>query len=307
MCEIKWIKITTNIFHDEGICLIDSMPEGDAINCIWFKLLVLAGKTNANGLIFLKEDMPYTDEMLSIIFNRNINIIRLALKTLQGFEMIEIMEDNTINIVNWEKHQNVESMDRIREQTRKRVQKHRKRKNGEVRDEDIIEGKDNCSQEKYAEKCNVTETQQKEKEETDIDIDKKKKKDKEETLESESKQEKDRISQVNDKSIKLLAYYEKITGRLGIFSLEALSSAIIIHGEEHVKMAIEKAIEVNIVTMKYVNGILKNWVKEGYPEEVLYEGRKSMLPNSNEFKGFKPKEPRVLTDEERREIESKLI
>ena len=31
MAEIKWIKITTSIFDDEAIKVIEQMPEGDAI------------------------------------------------------------------------------------------------------------------------------------------------------------------------------------------------------------------------------------------------------------------------------------
>ena len=42
--EIRWIKITTDIFDDEKIKLIDSFPDRDAIIVIWFKLLTLAGK-----------------------------------------------------------------------------------------------------------------------------------------------------------------------------------------------------------------------------------------------------------------------
>lgn len=46
MSEIKWIKITTDVFDDEKICLIDALPDHDAILVIWFKILVLAGKLN---------------------------------------------------------------------------------------------------------------------------------------------------------------------------------------------------------------------------------------------------------------------
>ena len=46
MADIKWIKITTDIFDDEKILLIESLPEADSIIVIWFKLLCLAGKMN---------------------------------------------------------------------------------------------------------------------------------------------------------------------------------------------------------------------------------------------------------------------
>lgn len=127
MAEIKWIKITTNMFDDEKIKLIDAMPERDTIHYIWIRLLVQAGKTNANGYIFLNENVPYTEEMLSTIFNRPLNSVRLALQTLSNFAMIEIADNNLIKICNWEKHQNVEGMDKVREQNRLRKQKQRER------------------------------------------------------------------------------------------------------------------------------------------------------------------------------------
>src|SRR5690606_13932590 len=126
--EVKWIKLSTNMFEDEKIRLIESIPDADALLVIWIKLLAQAGKTNASGYIFLNENIPYTDEMLATIFNRPINTIRLALKTFQEFGMIEISDNHFINIINWEKHQNIAGLEKIREQTRKRVAKHREKK-----------------------------------------------------------------------------------------------------------------------------------------------------------------------------------
>ena len=46
----------------------------------------------------------------------DIKLIRLALSTLINFSMIDIEDDKTIKIINWDKHQNVQGMDRIRGQ-----------------------------------------------------------------------------------------------------------------------------------------------------------------------------------------------
>lgn len=126
MTEVKWIKITTDMFDDEKIRLIESMPEGDAILVTWIKLLTLAGKTNDSGTIYLTETIPYTEDMLSTICRRPLQIIRLALQTFEKLEMIAI-ENGIINIVNWEKHQNIERLQQIREQTRTRVARFREK------------------------------------------------------------------------------------------------------------------------------------------------------------------------------------
>ena len=124
MAEIKWIKITTDIFDDEKIRLIDSLPEHDAILVIWFKILTLAGRQGGNGLLMMNNRVHYTEEMLATLFNRPLNTIRLALQTFEQFGMIEIT-DGVISLPNWEKHQNVSGMEKIKEQTRQRVARHR--------------------------------------------------------------------------------------------------------------------------------------------------------------------------------------
>jgi len=53
--------------------------------------------------------------MLSVLFNRPIEIIEEVFEILESFKMIEIYENNIIKICNWEKHQNIEGMRRVRE------------------------------------------------------------------------------------------------------------------------------------------------------------------------------------------------
>lgn len=128
MAEISWIKLKTTMFDDEKIKLIQSMPEADAILVIWIRLLVLAGKTNDEGLIYIQRNMPYTEEMLATLFSKPVNVVRLALMTLQQFNMIDLNEDGLIAIENWDKHQNIEGMEKVRLKNAERVRKHRERK-----------------------------------------------------------------------------------------------------------------------------------------------------------------------------------
>lgn len=118
--DIKWIKIVTDIFDDEKILLIESLPDADSIIVIWFKLLCLAGKQNNSGVFTLNGKIPYTDKMLSTIFRRKETTLQLSLKTFEQFGMIEIIDD-VITIPNWDKHQNIDKLEQIREQTRLRV------------------------------------------------------------------------------------------------------------------------------------------------------------------------------------------
>lgn len=126
MAEVKWIKITTDVFDDEKILLIESMPSADSIITIWFKLLILAGKQNNNGVFMMSNKLPFTDEMLATVFRRDLNTVRLALKTFEEFGMIEVV-DNVITIPNWNKHQTLDAYEKKKERDRLYQQNRRKK------------------------------------------------------------------------------------------------------------------------------------------------------------------------------------
>lgn len=98
-------------------------------------------------------------------------------------------------------------------------------------------------------------------------------------------------------------------------TLNALTYAINTHTERYVKMAIDKSMEAGKFNMAYINGILKNWKREGYPNEdsrgESINGTNSYgkgnIQDTGKFEGFKPKEPRKLTEEERKSAEKNLI
>lgn len=130
MADVKWIKIATDIFNDEKILLIESLPEADTIITIWFKLLCLAGRQNNSGIFIMNDKIPYTDKMLATIFRRKEASVQMALKTFQEFEMIEIV-DNVITIPNWDKYQKLDAYEAKKEydrqyQAKKRLEQKKK-------------------------------------------------------------------------------------------------------------------------------------------------------------------------------------
>lgn len=176
MSEVKWIKIVVDLFDDEKILIIESMPEADAILVIWFKLLCRAGKMNNSGVFKMNDMIPYTDEMFAALFRRPLGTVRLAMKTFEQLGMIEI-RDGVVMIPNWKKHQNLDALEASRAATRNRVAKFREKQRL------IAEG--NCDD------CNVTgnvtdgvtETSEK-RSVTETDIDRDREEDKEEDKES---------------------------------------------------------------------------------------------------------------------------
>lgn len=127
MADVKWIKITTDVFDDEKILLIESLPDGYAIITVWFKLLCLAGKQN-NGGVFMLGQAAYTEKMLATIFRMKKSTVSVAFQTFEKFGMIE-MVDGVITIPNWNKHQALDAYekkkerDRVYQQERRAAQK----------------------------------------------------------------------------------------------------------------------------------------------------------------------------------------
>ena len=392
MADIKWIKLATNMHEDEKMRLIDAMPQRDTIHYVWIRILLLGGKLNANGEVYLSEGKPLTAKMLAILFSRPLEDIKIALKVLSQFGMIEIAPNKVIRIVNWDKHQNIEGMERVREQNRKRAENHREKKKEEKKaaksnkeidenialDEskglEIIEGNEDGNLENHEtlnineviesletseevsvdsrynnkrnvatnveshnniaetinnnsndtkntgsvtqNKSNVTVTEQNKKEIENKKKNKKEKRDienskniiaenikskelvdnqvvKDSSL-SQSKNIKETLipegeTDIDLKVMELMIYHEKITGIVGGGNYVALRSAIDIHGEKMVKMAIDPKDDMEVKT----NGVRSTG--------------KSDTADKNEFAGFKPKEPRKLTEAERKRAEANLI
>ena len=116
MADVKWIKITTDIFDDEKIILIESLPDAYAIITVWFKLLCLAGKQNNSG-VFMLNRIAYTDKMLATIFRMKEATVAMAIQTFEQFEMVEIV-DGVITIPNWNKHQTLDAYEKKKERDR---------------------------------------------------------------------------------------------------------------------------------------------------------------------------------------------
>ncbi|VNW02866.1 gp19 [Streptococcus pneumoniae] len=253
MSEIKWIKITTDIFDDEKICLIDALPDPDAILVIWFKILTLAGKHNSNGLLMMTDKVHYTDEMLATIFRRPLNTVRMAIGVFEQFGMIEII-DGIISLPNWEKHQNVDGMEKIKEQTRNRVAKYRKKQ------KNLALG--NVT-------CNVTVTdgnaleEDKDKNKNRLDKDKNKNrldKDKNKNRLDKDKNKKRITTTSSGSEENILELFQSEFRRLlSGFEIEEINHLLNENDVDLVKEALKTAINSGKPNIKYIGGILRNW------------------------------------------------
>lgn len=165
MASVKWIKLSTDMFDNPKIKYIRTLPEGNNMLLIWVMIIAKAGKCNSNGYIFLTENIPYTTKMLADELKFDEMIVKLSLETFARLNMVQL-EEQTILISGWNEHQNIEGLEKIREDTRKRVEKYRaKQKQAQI----------GCNV-----TCNVAETH-------GNDIEEELEKEKEEELEKENK------------------------------------------------------------------------------------------------------------------------
>jgi predicted phage replisome organizer len=122
MAEVKWVKLTTDMFDNRKIKHLRRLPEGNNIVLIWVMLLTMAGRCNSGGMIFLTENIPYTPKMLADELDFEENTVALALKALEELDMI-VTDNGVFTIAGWEEYQNIEGMEKLREQNRLRQAK----------------------------------------------------------------------------------------------------------------------------------------------------------------------------------------
>ena len=124
MADVEWIKITTDMFDNRKIKYLRTLPEGNNIVLIWVMLLTMAGRCNSGGMIFLTENIPYTTKILADELGFDENIVKVAIAALEKLNMVTT-NSGCLLIPGWEEYQNAEGLEKIREQTKLRVQKYR--------------------------------------------------------------------------------------------------------------------------------------------------------------------------------------
>lgn len=127
MAEVKWVKLTTDMFDNRKIKHLRKLPEGNNIVLIWVMLLTMAGRCNSGGMIFLTENIPYTSKMLADELGFEENTVALALNVLEQLDMI-VTDNGFFKVAGWEEYQNTDRLAEIREYNRLAQQKSRAKK-----------------------------------------------------------------------------------------------------------------------------------------------------------------------------------
>lgn len=124
MADVKWIKLNTDIFEDDKMCMLETCEKGIAYELIWIKILCLAGKCNQNGYLMLGNGVSYDTKTIAKIFRLDIKLVEWALNKFIELGMMELHEE-TYMVSNWLLHQNEKGLEELREQSRARQKKYR--------------------------------------------------------------------------------------------------------------------------------------------------------------------------------------
>lgn len=132
MAEVKWVKLSVDLFDNPKIKFLRKQPQGDRLALIWVMLLTKAGRCNDEGLIYLTEDMPYTAKMLSQELGFSERLMTQALETMEKLGMVAFTEEGHLYLPGFAEHQSLDALEKVREQTRERVARYREKKQNEA-------------------------------------------------------------------------------------------------------------------------------------------------------------------------------
>lgn len=165
MAEVKWIKLKVGMFDGMSFKKIKKAKIGgesfrDKLTAVWFELMDFAGRCNHDGAFISPREIPFKELTdIAVMIDRDEEELQLCMSFFINEGMISVVDD-VYMLSNWSEYQNVEGMEKIREQNRIRQAKFKQKQKlllGNVTDNVI-----------------VTEGNA-----TDIDIDKEEDKDKE--------------------------------------------------------------------------------------------------------------------------------
>lgn len=89
-----WLKLKRDFFKRHDIQIVEGMPNGK--DYILFYLKLLCESVDHEGCLRFSEQIPYNEQMLSILTNTNIDVVRSAIKIFSELGMLEVLDDGTV-------------------------------------------------------------------------------------------------------------------------------------------------------------------------------------------------------------------
>ena len=265
---MKWIKLATNIFDQGKIKLIMRMPAGDTIIAIWLQILTHCGKECQDGILRISSEVPYTADMLAMIFGREPATMKLALETFQQLKMIEVI-DGVYCLPNWNKYQSPDKYEINRAKDRKRLQEWRKKQKEKSEFPQIATSSQNETFHETFPKRNGTGTE--------IEVDKDK------DIYSSCSSNNPKQRKVKDGHSAVSDFYTKnIRPTPSEYELNCLLDLADEYSDEWTIEALKETIKGGGRGLRYTEKILERWKAEGYKSRTGTKKRSGPSTQSQE-------------------------
>ena len=92
--KFYWLKLKRDFFKRHDIRIIEEMPNGK--DYILFYLKLLLESIDHEGSLRFSDTIPYNEQMLSVVTNTNVDIVRAAMKLFIELNMVSVLDDQTI-------------------------------------------------------------------------------------------------------------------------------------------------------------------------------------------------------------------
>ena len=121
--DVKWIKMIVGMFDGMSFKKIKRAKIGgesyrDKLTAVWFELMDLAARCNHNGALVGTDGIPFTDlDDIAVQIDRDEDELKLCM-TFYLKEHMVVIEDNAYALSNWGVYQNLDGMEKIRENKR---------------------------------------------------------------------------------------------------------------------------------------------------------------------------------------------
>ena len=92
--KFYWLKLKRDFFKRHDIRIIEEMPNGK--DYVLFYLKLLLESIDHEGSLRFSDTIPYNEQMLSVVTNTNVDIVRSAMKLFTELKMMDVLDDATI-------------------------------------------------------------------------------------------------------------------------------------------------------------------------------------------------------------------
>lgn len=125
--KLDFLKLDINILDDMKIKRIRKHPGGNDFFILWIWLLCTAMKSETPGYIYITDGIPYRLDDIADEVDLPFKTVEEGLKLFIEYRMVEMVQGGIIEIINFQKHQRLDKIEKARITSRETSRRYRER------------------------------------------------------------------------------------------------------------------------------------------------------------------------------------